>query len=397
MHVLWHSNAPTVDTGYGDQTRINAPRLRKLTGVESVTISAFYGLQGFSVPPNEDGIAVLHVADNDPWGNFTIEGHAARVFGGHPQDGLVITLQDYWTLEPEIMQRLKLASWIPIDHDPAPPAVLETMRATGKNLVPIAMSRFGEDKMREGGFDPLYVPHSIETKVLRPGPKDEAMRLFKLPEDAFLVSMVAANRASPAPTRKGFEVALQAFRIFMERHDDAYLWLQTDVTGRSNGMDLQRLFDALDYPRGPRASRHRAPTLYDYTSGQFTKGTFLRALYCASDVMLAPSMGEGFGIPIIEAQACGTPVIVSDFTAMSELCGAGWKLDGHKVWTTQNSWQWQASIDSAVDALEEAYAERGNETLRKQARTFAEGYDADRVLAKHWKPTIKTIRERLSL
>ena len=34
-------------------------------------------------------------------------------------------------------------------------------------------------------------------------------------------------------------------------------------------------------------------------------------------------MGEGFGVPIIEAQACGTPVITGDWTAMSEITRTG--------------------------------------------------------------------------
>ena len=50
--------------------------------------------------------------------------------------------------------------------------------------------------------------------------------------------------------------------------------------------------------------------------------------YNAMDVLLAPSMGEGFGIPVLEANACGTPAIVSDFSAQPEVMGAGWTVEG---------------------------------------------------------------------
>lgn len=393
MDVLWHSNAPTVDSGYGDQTRINAPRVAAL--VDNLTISAYYGLQGFSLPAT-DGIAVLHTAEDDPWGNYTIEGHAQALFG-KPDAGLVITLLDYWVMEPEVMRRMKVGAWLPIDHDPTPPAVVKTLGDTGPNCIPIAMSRFGESRLRESGFEPLYVPHSVETRVLRPGPRDEARKVVQLPEDAFLVTMVAANRASGAPTRKGFEVALEAFRIFMDRHDDAYLWLHTDIGGRARGIDLGPLMGNLGYPQGDADARHRAPDPYDYAMGRWTKAVYLRALYCASDVLLAPSMGEGFGVPIIEAQACGTPVIVSDFSAMPELCGAGWKLGGQRTWTNQSAWQFRASLDDCVDALEEAYAARGDKALRKKAERFAHRYDADAVAAKYWPGVLASLAERLEL
>lgn len=44
-------------------------------------------------------------------------------------------------------------------------------------------------------------------------------------------------------------------------------------------------------------------------------------LYNAAEVLLYPSFYEGFGLPIIEAMACGTPVITSNVSSMPEVGG----------------------------------------------------------------------------
>jgi glycosyltransferase involved in cell wall biosynthesis len=47
----------------------------------------------------------------------------------------------------------------------------------------------------------------------------------------------------------------------------------------------------------------------------------LAELYNAADVLLFPSLYEGFGWPVLEAMAAGTPVVVSTCPALSELVG----------------------------------------------------------------------------
>ena len=47
----------------------------------------------------------------------------------------------------------------------------------------------------------------------------------------------------------------------------------------------------------------------------------LPSLYCGSSLFLFPSFYEGFGLPILEAMACGVPVITSDRHSMPEVAG----------------------------------------------------------------------------
>lgn len=47
----------------------------------------------------------------------------------------------------------------------------------------------------------------------------------------------------------------------------------------------------------------------------------LPALYRGADVYVYPSLFEGFGIPVVEAMACGTPVVCSNHPSLDEACG----------------------------------------------------------------------------
>jgi len=45
----------------------------------------------------------------------------------------------------------------------------------------------------------------------------------------------------------------------------------------------------------------------------------LASLYAGATAVLVPSLAEGFGIPVVEALACGTPVIASDIPVLREV------------------------------------------------------------------------------
>jgi glycosyltransferase involved in cell wall biosynthesis len=116
------------------------------------------------------------------------------------------------------------------------------------------------------------------------------------------------------------------------------------------------------------------------------------------DVLASPSFGEGFGVPVIEAQACGTPVIVNDFSAQPELVGAGWTVEGQPFADmNQTAWFQIPSVDSIVDRLERCYSRTAPEiaTDMKAARAKAIQYDVTRVWRNNWSGTLAAIEHRL--
>jgi glycosyltransferase involved in cell wall biosynthesis len=54
----------------------------------------------------------------------------------------------------------------------------------------------------------------------------------------------------------------------------------------------------------------------------YVVNTDLPAIYCQCKVFLYPSLRESFGIPMLEAMACGVPVITSNTSSMPEVAGS---------------------------------------------------------------------------
>jgi glycosyltransferase involved in cell wall biosynthesis len=53
----------------------------------------------------------------------------------------------------------------------------------------------------------------------------------------------------------------------------------------------------------------------------YVDDALLPGLYAGAEVLLMPSLYEGFGLPCLEAMACGTPVVAADRGALPETCG----------------------------------------------------------------------------
>ena len=374
MRILWLSNSPMVGSGYGEQTALFTPRIRDLG--HDVAIAANFGIQGTTT--FWDGMPV-----------FSAQNHNSVVstFWRHHKADWVIALYDSWVMKPDKWDdALRMAIWAPVDECPPPPGVLEVLKRP--QVQPIAMSRFGEYWLSKAGLDPLYVPHGVDTNVFKPGNRAEGREVLEMPEDAFVVGMVGANRGwSPHACRKGFPQAFDAFAQFAARHSDAYLYCHTQAQPAAPGIDLVLMARAMGIPEERLAFPPDVAWHLHVMDNRFVAG-----LMNAFDVLLNPSMSEGFGIPIIEAQACGVPVIASDHSSMPELTQSGWLVSGDKWWDgAQMGFAIMPSVASILERLEEAYENRGNQKLRDEAFEFAQTYDVDRVTEMYWRPALEAL------
>jgi glycosyltransferase involved in cell wall biosynthesis len=378
MRLLWASNAPWVPTGYGVQTALVTQRL--LAAGHEIAVGSNFGLQGASI--EWEGIPVLP-SGTDAYSNDILPAQYMAWMAGKP--GWLITLYDVWVFKDSYFKDINVASWTPVDHYPAPPGVV----AWAKIHETIAMSRYGESALADKGVKSTYIPHAVDTNIFKPGDRAFFRKALGIPDDVFAVMINAANKGAHPP-RKSWSENFGALSVFMQSHPDVHVYVHSDISG-VDGVDLAALAGrwALD------PDRVHFVTQLEYKLGKFTPDQ-LAAMYGAADVLLATSMGEGFGVPTIEAQACGTPVIVSKFSASPELVGGGWLVDGQpEDDPLQGAYFFKPFIRSIVDALEQSYEARGSEEVRAAALAKAQEYDADRVFAEFWVPYIARLDDML--
>jgi glycosyltransferase involved in cell wall biosynthesis len=357
-----------------------------------VAVLGLYGNQaGMEFYDTPHGPVPLYPVGAIHYGLDVCDQQAKHWFNGEP--GVVITLFDVWVLGGKNAPRfegLPVASWTPIDHDPVPPDVHKWAKAHKT----IAMSRFGQEALAAVGVKSAYIPHGLGAEW-KHTPSDIRQRM-SVPEDAFLVTMNAANIGTPNLDRKAWIQNLRAFSLFARNHDDVLLYLHTDPT-RPDGFPIPAYLHYLGLP----GDRMRLTDLFAYRSGLIPTSEMVE-LYSATDVLLAASSGEGFGLPVAESMLCGTPAIVTDFSAQPEIVGdTGWKIEYEPFWDKmQKSDVAMPSTAGIYEALEEAYAERGSikaveRSIAAEERARAE-YDADTVYAEKWRPYLAGLEASLT-
>ena len=336
----------------------------------------------FGAPLTWEGITILP-GWRDGTGNDIVLDHYTRI-----KADVLFTLCDSYVLDAEVLAKMNVAHWIPVDC--YPPNFREQANLKVSGAMPIAMSRFAKSHLEAAGFDPRYIPHGIDITTFSPPADLKTQReAIGISPETFVVGINAYNKDV---MRKAFAEQFRAFATLHARHPDSVLLVHSAVMD-PGAVDLQAVAAACGVEGAVLF-----PDQYSYACGMMTAEN-MASWYGSLDLLSNCSYGEGFGLPIIEAQACGTPVVVTRASAMTELCGSGWKVGGDEFWVpAHRGWWIRPDVEEITQALEAAWQVRENgdmPAMRAKARQFALRYDADVVLKEQFAPVLEEIEGKL--
>jgi glycosyltransferase involved in cell wall biosynthesis len=199
-------------------------------------------------------------------------------------------------------------AWVlmqPWEFGPVPKAWLPHLAQVDEIWVPSTQVRAGYVR---SGVDPSRVqviPNGVDTTCFTPEGPAYPLPFTKGCTFLFLGGTIG---------RKGIDVLLKAWRRAFTAQDDVALVIKGNPAGAVySGAEIDAEVRAL------QADAALAPVLHlplDLTEAQ------VAALYRACQAFVLPYRGEGFGMPIAEAMACGLPVLVTGAGASQDFCDA---------------------------------------------------------------------------
>jgi glycosyltransferase involved in cell wall biosynthesis len=340
--LIW-GPAPFGDSGYCRVVANLGPRLAKHFEVTYFSYTHAVGMPAADFK----GLPVIFAPLNYPYPlrHYIVE--ASKMV----QPDAVLQIFDLFTAYPAMQgyaKEMPLISYSPVD---AIPLASSIKKAAELAKIVIPMCQWSKDVYEAGGIkctEPIY--HGVDTDVYYPRNKSEMKAKLGFPEDVFLVLMVQDNRV-----RKNIPNQIQAFLDFKK---------QTGAKAHLIGVIPNWVKDrAWDIPTLWEDLKRQNNSDECFTCMDGLPESAMPELYSAADVLLQCPHSEGFGLPIIEAGACGTPSICTDFGSMTELLSYGSDIHGWAIQGALDYWQpdnlggWQMSPDreEITKALAAAY------------------------------------------
>ena len=381
--ILFHGVGRGIPTGYGRQTKLFTPALQD-AGFE-VVINAILDQYATGVDSN----GIINLASGPRiglLGNDFFAEHVNRV-----QPDIVLSMVDPFTCKPELFDKTNWFPWVMVHGEP----LLWENKAVLKGCKrPIAPTPHAKRVLEDAGFDPYYCPLAIDNDVFKPVNRAEARQAVSevwqtpIDDETFVVVANAANNSRPS--RKNFAGMFKAWSIYRQisGNKNCVLYIHTERDGELySGENLRRyeeLYGAETVVYAPQ---------YEYCCGTLPE-SYLTACYNAADAYLCTSTGEGFGLPIVEAQACGCPVIAPRFGSMADNVFEGSLNKGQMFgsWDTGSECFLVDPSDVATSLLRYSGVTRDDQTASETASKVSH-FDIEAVTENHLLPMLQDIIE----
>jgi len=150
------------------------------------------------------------------------------------------------------------------------------------------------------------IHHGVDRNRFHPVDRRFFLRHFGLPEDCRYMLYVGSEQP-----RKNVPAVVRTFIMAHKEFPDLVL-IKVGRADEVKGYPVRRqLLDQLS-----AAGLSKRAFFFEYIPSDL-----VAAAYSAADVFVFPSLYEGFGMPVLEAMACGAPTVTSNTTAIPEIAG----------------------------------------------------------------------------
>lgn len=372
MKICIFGVAPWVQTGYGKTTKLLCEGL--VQAGHDVIVASYFGHTGAALTYAGATVYPLYGYLH----NKIVDGLKTLVEATRPD--VVLQHFDVWTLRPDWAKNLpcKVVTYSPIDSYPMPEIAVQCHEGvhTAVAMSPFASIQMAEAKLtKRTGAHVHYIPHMFDDTIYKP----KRARFTHLAEDAVCFGFVGTNRG----IRKGLPQLLQAFKYHNHNFPRDVLFLHTHVLQdetNHDGVDIAGMIHKL----GLQNNVFATPT-EQYLMGLAEDD--MAKIYNHIDYLVHPAMAEGFCIPIVEAQACGTPCIVSEWSATPYTEGTAStpkiQESAQIYMSVIDAWHYAPDINSIVEALKSGHEARFTpkyDRMVQDAQENARKYTKDTVM-----------------
>jgi len=174
-------------------------------------------------------------------------------------------------------------------------------------------TQFAAGELALGGYtgECSIIPLGVDTSIFYPRDKTESRLALSTGCDTDLSSAFVVGCVGRNQPRKRLDLTIQYFAEWIKQCgiDDAYLYLHVGPTG-DMGFDIVSL---VRYYGVQGKVLVASPEV-----GKGLDESLMPVVYSSLDVLLNTSQGEGWGLTVLEAMACGTPCIVPDWSGLGD-------------------------------------------------------------------------------